>query len=184
MKKILKLNTIHQFIFTKMSEETQDIPINKKEKSPTKCYKFFEKWFIIFIIFLALFIIVGSIVWFVYGVLYSNEYKRLCYDCFSSNIREYVVVSIVLYLNKYCVIHIRNNPNFNVYLISGLIELSLCIWGAIELFINTKSCYKLKKSRLWDFALATFIAQLCYIVIIVICFIRLKMNKLKENSKV
>ena len=167
-----------------MSEETKDIPINKNNKSPTKYYKCFEKWFIIFIIFLALFLIVGSIVWFIYGVIYSSQYKRLCYDCFRSNVREYVIVSLVLYLNKYCVIYNRNNPNFKVYIISGLIELSLSVWGAIELFINTKSCYKLKKSRLWDFALVTFIAQMCYIIIILICVIRLKIKKLKEDSKV
>ena len=167
-----------------MSEETKDISKDKKVKSPTKYYKCFEKLVIIFIIFLVLFLIIGSIIWFIYGVMYSSQYKRLCYDCFSSNISDYVIVSLVLYLNKYSVIYNRNNPNFKVYILSGLIELSLCIWGAIELFINTKNCYKLKKSRLWDFALATFIAQTCYIVIIVICFIRLKIKKLKEDSHV
>ena len=167
-----------------MSKENKHISKDKKVKPPTKYYKCFEKWFIIFIIFLALFLIIGSIIWFIYGVIYSSQYKRLCYDCFSSNIRDYVIVSLVLYLNKYCVIYNRNNPNFKVYILSGLIEVSLCIWGAIELFINTKNCNKLKKSRLWDFALVTFIAQICYIIIIIICFIRLKIKKLKEDSNV
>ena len=45
-----------------MSEETKDISKDKKVKSTTKYYKCFEKLVIIFIIFLALFLISSFVI--------------------------------------------------------------------------------------------------------------------------
>ena len=80
------------------------------------------------------------------------------------------MVTIILSINKCNFSDIDLSEKLIVIVTAFLIELSLMIWGSIELFYKSNNCIDLKNSNLWKFGLATFIIQLIFCSLFIISF--------------
>jgi hypothetical protein len=107
-------------------------------------------------------LIFGSIVYYVFGILYLIEDYKKFKDCKSSNLWIYVLVSMIL-----AFANIRSNvkkeeedTNRPFTLVNFVLNLILCIFGGIELFTDNKLCANLDDSSLWTFALVSFTLQI------------------------
>lgn len=110
---------------------------------------------------LAILLIAGCIAYIVFSILYLIEFYDEANDCKDSHLWEYVLVSLILSTVN---IKMKSDENDNAALIitvTGVINLGLSVWGAIELWTNC--CSELRYSNLWDVGLASFIIQ-CFLV--------------------
>lgn len=111
----------------------------------------------------------GSVSYLVFGIMYLIE----DYDIWKeqdNGLWPYVLVSIILSFNKKNSVKSKDaNDSFPIgeLFCTFIIEFSLMIWGAVELFNNTPKNSKLYNSNLWKFGLATFIIQLTVAIIII-----------------
>ena len=117
---------------------------------------------------LVLALVAGIICYLVFGIIFLvNDYDT-AKDCDGSDLWAYVLVAIILAINKKNAAEIDNSDALGMLMVSVTIELGLAIWGAIELFDKADDCPELKSSSLWDFGLATFLLQILYVSVIVL----------------
>jgi hypothetical protein len=143
-------------------DNTKDITKDNKDNKDIN--KFCEMFLIGFGILFVLFLIVGSVVWFVYGIIFLVNDYHVADDCSDSNLWAYVLVAVILYWQKVNAKNIGKDEAFGILICSAIIDFGLAIWGATELFHKTdgSGCNELEDSNLWKFGLATFIVQITY----------------------
>ena len=134
---------------------------------------FWETFLIIFGILFLVFIIVGSIVWFVYGIIFLVKDYDLAKECSGSNLWAYVLVAVILYWQKANAKDIGDEDMVVKVVVSAILDFGLAIWGATELFDKVDGCSELENSNLWKFGLGTFIIQIMYSGILIIIMISL-----------
>ena len=96
----------------------------------------------------------------VFGIMFLVQDYTVAHECENSALWAYVLTAIILSLSRSGAKNTQddqNNLNICVLVCLGLIELSLAIWGGVELWV--KSCDSLTDTNIWKFALATFILQ-------------------------
>ena len=136
-------------------------PDNSTDKSKDTS-SFCEIFFMVCAVLLGAFIIVGSVVWFVYGIIFLVNDYHIADDCSGSNLWAYVLVAIILYWQKVNAKNIGDEESFGILICSAIVDFSLAIWGATELFDKADGCDELTNSNLWKFGLATFIIQIIF----------------------
>ena len=104
-------------------------------------------------------IIAGVLAYIVLAIKFLVEDYDTWRDCDESNLWIYVLVSLIISVNKKGASD-SSDDNFAVLLCACMIELGFAIWGGIELFDQVDSCPELRDSDLWSIGLATFIMQL------------------------
>ena len=119
---------------------------------------------------IAIYIIILTYVfaYYIIEVVFLIKYWSIDHQCHSSHIWEYNLISLIFGLCRFIVIRIQKyelHISFPTILI-GCIELSIAIWGGVELFI--RSCDKMYGSALWILSLINFCAQLFTAVMILI----------------
>lgn len=128
---------------------------NNEERKPSLCY-------IAVLIILMIVLIAGLVAYITFGIIYLIEDYNLSNECKGSNLWEYVLVSLILSTLN---VGIKKNSDENLditftkFLIVGVFNLTLLIWGSIELWNNSYSCDDLFNSNLWKFGLSSFILQ-------------------------
>ena len=163
---------------------------DNKERKPSL-------WYIVFLTILTMALIVGLVVYIVFGIVYLIEDYYVSNECKGSNLWAYVLVSIILSTLN---IGIKKNRDEKLdititkFLIVGIFNLALVVWGGIELWKNSYSCDDLFNSNLWKFGLSSFIFQVfsCLILLLVPPILlfyltlyenRLTSTKLENNQK-
>ena len=108
----------------------------------------------------------------IFGIIYLIEDYELAKQCNQSNLWIYVLVSLILSCFN---VNFKSNDEKSKGLASiinlillAIINLSLSIWGGLELFQHSHSCTDLYQSHLWIIGLISFILQL---ILCAICFI-------------
>jgi len=104
-------------------------------------------------------IIVGALAYIVLAIKFLVEDYDTWRDCDESNLWIYVLVSLIISVNKKGASD-TSDDNFAVLFCVCMIELGFAIWGGIELFDQVDSCPELRDTGLWSIGLATFIMQL------------------------
>lgn len=119
---------------------------------------------------LVLAFIAAIISYIVFGIMYLVQDYEIAHECSRSNLWAYCLTAIILSL---CRSGAKNSTDENggnnlcILFCIGVIELSLAIWGGIELWQN--SCDNLSGSNLWKFGLATFCIQsFCAFIFVII----------------
>lgn len=109
-------------------------------------------------------IIVGSILYYLYSIVYLIEDYNIANDCKSSHMWEYVLFNLLstilntILINKNSnYVNDNNNQGWNatLYTYLGLMNLCMTLWGGIELW--DISCSELSRSNLWKASLVTFV---------------------------
>lgn len=112
---------------------------------------------------------VACICYVVFGILYLVQDYNVWNDCESdSNLWPYVLVGIILSLNKVNAKDMDDSDAIITLCCGFLIELGLASWGGVELYDKIGNCTDLRESNLWKFGLATFILQLVFCAILLI----------------
>lgn len=147
---------------------------------------------------LVVIITVSIICYFTYGIIILISDYNLWVCCNSeSALWPYCLISIILSINKSNARFISKENIYNyekksvVYLVMmWSIELTLCSWGAVELFLKASKCDDLENSELWIYGVVTFTHQLLFILftfmfVIKICrLISLDINEeINNNSR-
>ena len=99
-----------------------------------------------------------------FGIIYLIEDYIISKECTESNLWVYVLVSLILSAFS---LNIKSNNEdkkttaliCNLFLLA-LINLSMTIWGGLELMTYSKSCKQLFESNLWNVGFASFVVQL------------------------
>ena len=124
-------------------------------------------------LYTSLFILyIGVLIFLIFGIIYLIKDYELAKECNNSNLWIYVLVSLILScFNLKFKTNDEKSKGFasiiNLVLLA-IINLSLCIWGGLELFQYSHSCTDLYQSHLWIIGLISFILQL---ILCTICFI-------------
>ena len=137
---------------------------DNEEKKPSLCY-------IVFLTILSLALISGLVAYIVLGIIYLIQDYDLSNECKGCNLWAYVLVFLILSCMNIGIKNDSDEPLDNSLikiLIGGILNLSLSIWGGIELWNNSHSC-DVFNSNLWKFGLSSFILQLfiCFISLLV-----------------
>lgn len=115
---------------------------------------------------LLLGLIASAVSYIIFGIIFLIQDYGVANDCKGSNLWEYILVSLILVIPTAGV----KSDNTLVLIIMcaciGIINLSMSVWGGIELW--NYSCDDLKDSNLWGLGVASFILQL---IISCICII-------------
>lgn len=113
---------------------------------------------------IVIFFFVGSILYYLFSIIYLIEDYDVANDCKSSHMWEYVlfnllstIINTILINNNNNYINDNNNQRWNTTLYTYLCVMSLCmtLWGGIELW--DISCSELSRSNLWKASLVTFV---------------------------
>ncbi len=114
--------------------------------------------------------IAAIISYIVFGIMYLVQDYEIAHECSGSSLWAYCLTAIVLSLSRPGAKNSTDENGGNnlcILFCLGVIELSLAIWGGIELWQN--SCDNLSGSNLWKFGLATFCIQLfCAFIFVII----------------
>ena len=127
-----------------------------------------KKILICIISLFSLGIILGSIIYSVYGIVFLIQDYDISNSCSDSNLWAYVLTAVIISLFRVNPKNVEINKDlikFSLFFL-GLIETCLAVWGAYELW--TKSCDNLIDSNIWKFALVTFIIQVIISVLILV----------------
>ena len=164
--------------------ESETTILDSENKSKKKS-NFCENFLMAFTYLLAIFIVVGSVVWFVYGIIFLVNDYHVAKDCSGSNLWAYILVALILYYNKINAKNIGDEEAIGLLICSAIVDFSLAIWGATELFDNSEGtgCDELEHSNLWKFGLATFIIQIIYSSLIILILLTVCLIS-KYNSSV
>lgn len=107
----------------------------------------------------AIAFIVGTILYYVFGILYLVQDFEKFNDCKSSKLWIYVLITMIFsFFNLHSNVK-KDEVNNLVYFVHFLFNAGLCIFGGIELF-GDKLCANLEDSNLWTFALVSFSLQI------------------------
>ena len=134
--------------------------------------------------FYIMFGLVGVTTYYGCGIMYLIFDKNKLDSCNKTHIWEYVLFSLVLtILTRYTIHNIMSSSNNSAKSLMmgltfvGTIELSLIIWGSVELYSDT--CSDIKNTRLWIFALITYIIQ---IIVATTCFSMLTAILIRQKN--
>lgn len=127
-----------------------------------------KKILICMISLFSLGIILGSILYSIYGIVFLIQDYDISNSCSGSNLWAYVLTAVIISLFRVNPKNVEMNKDLIKYSLFflGLIESCLAVWGAYELW--TKSCDNLIDSNIWKFAYLTFIIQLIISVLILV----------------
>lgn len=114
-------------------------------------------------------------------LLHDNHIYKECYD--SNDLHVYVILSIfAFFLNLCCYSSFEKEKImfFPVNLLL-LIEISLIVWGFVEIFYRIDNCPGLKYSNLYIYALITLFIQIVFLIAILvkIYFIECKKSEVR-----
>ena len=136
----------------------QELFIDEKEEEENECL---QDYGICFLTLVVLILAVGGITYLVFGVIFLVEDYNVAQDCNGSNLWAYVLTAIILSWTRGSSTGSSESSSvissICLLMCIGITELSLAIWGGIELLQN--SCVDLEETNLWKFGLATFILQ-------------------------
>ena len=99
-----------------------------------------------------------------FGIIYLIEDYIISKECTESNLWVYVLVSLIL--STFSVNIKSNNEDKKTtalicsVIFLALINVSMTIWGGLELMSYSKSCKQLFESNLWNVGLTSFVVQL------------------------
>jgi hypothetical protein len=111
---------------------------------------------------------ISILAYLVIGIIFLVQDYNIWNNCYGSTLWIYVLVSIILTINK-CNFKVDTDDFVIIQLVCYLlIELSLSIWGGIELFDISSNCTKLEYSNLRIYGLVTFSMQLLTIIILIV----------------
>ena len=116
----------------------------------------------------GLVIATACICYIVFGILFLVQDYNIWNDCGGSALWPYVLVSIILSLNRGNMKDLDNTEKIAVMICAILIEFCMSIWGGIELFDKSDGCSELTNSNLWKFGLVTFIFQILVVSIVLL----------------
>lgn len=99
-----------------------------------------------------------------FGIIYLIKFYDISNECTESNLWIYVLVSLILSTFS---LNIKSNNEdkkttaliCSVFFLA-LTNVSMTIWGGLELMSYSKSCEQLFESNLWKVGLASFVVQL------------------------
>ena len=113
-------------------------------------------------------LVVSLICYVVFGILYLVQDYNVWTGCESNSyLWPYVLVAIILSLNKSNVKNYGEDDQMATYIGGFILEFGLMCWGSVELFNKLDNCKDLRDSNLWKVGLATFILQLiCCIILL------------------
>jgi len=137
----------------------------EQSESKSLCLGGIYKFLSIVLILLSLSYLIAGI----FVLIYDYNIWKGCIN--DTELWPYVLVSLILCINKANIIFIFNTDNkiYNLILICSLLfESILATWGSVEVFIKSYSCYNLLESKLWDYGLVTLIFQIIFDSIIII----------------
>jgi uncharacterized membrane protein YvlD (DUF360 family) len=150
---------------------------NNTEKTNKIC-----EWCIIIVITITILGIVGAaFAYIILAIMYLVQDYDIANECKDSSLWAYVLTAIVLALVRSNAKPKEQDNNICVFILLGLIECGLAIWGGIELW--EKSCSDLIDTNLWEIGLVTFVLQVIFatvfliIIPIVMCCIVFKDSK-------
>ena len=122
---------------------------------------------------LALSFVSGCVAYVTIGIIYLIQDFSIAGECaVQLSLWSYVLVSLVLFFSRFLLD--RDDSGIGTVTAIAAIDLSLAVWGSIELFQEANSCDMLYYSKLWDYGLATFIMQLCTTLFAVFLLIKNK----------
>ena len=127
-----------------------------------------KKILICMISLFSLGIILGSILYSIYGIVFLIQDYDISNSCSGSNLWAYVLTAVIISLFRVNPKNVKMNKDLIKYSLFflGLIESCLAFWGAYELW--NKSCDNLIDSNIWKFAYLTFIIQVIISVLILV----------------
>lgn len=140
-------------------------------------------------------LIVASIAYIVFGIVYLIQDYKISNECKESDLWEYVLVSIILSCINITIKTENENKDAIVSLVMiGVINLILSTWGGVELWDYSYPCDELFNSDLWKVGLAGFILQVITSIIcliappILLCYIRItearNINNIEEPNRI
>uniref|UniRef100_A0A6C0EHS7 Transmembrane protein n=1 Tax=viral metagenome TaxID=1070528 RepID=A0A6C0EHS7_9ZZZZ len=128
---------------------------------------------------------VACICYVVFGILYLVQDYNVWNDCESdTNLWPYVLVAIILSLNKANAKNMDDSDAIITLCCGFLLELGLASWGGVELYDKIGNCTDLRESNLWKFGLASFILQLVFCAIVLIIPLIICVANRYSSSKV
>ena len=129
-------------------------------------------------------LVVSFICYIVFAILYLVKDYNVWNDCESNSyLWPYVLVAIILSLNKSNVKNSGDEDQLATIIAGFILEFGLMCWGGVELFNKLDNCQDLRDSNLWKVGLVTFILQLfCCIILLCIPLIVYFNNKSSVNK--
>lgn len=113
---------------------------------------------------LAILLFFCEISYLIFGIIYLIEFYDISNECTESNLWVYVLVSLILSTFSLKIKSDSEDKKTTALICSvflmALINVSMTIWGGLELMTYSKSCNQLFESNLWKVGLASFIVQL------------------------
>ena len=112
-------------------------------------------------------LVVSFIFYIVFAILYLVQDYNVWNDCESNSyLWPYVLVAIILSLNKSNVKNSGDEDQLAIIIAGFILEFGLMCWGGVELFNKLDNCQDLRDSNLWKVGLTTFILQLLFCIIL------------------
>ena len=144
-----------------------EVPIINNETDIEK-NRIYEWCIFSFAVIFALGLMGSILTYIIFAIMYLVQDYDIANDCEGSSLWEYVLTAIVLSFCRSNAKHDnKKEPNICVFILLGLIECGLAIWGGIELW--EKSCSYLSDTNLWQIGLVTFILQVsCAAIFLII----------------
>lgn len=121
-------------------------------------------------------------VYYILGIIFLvRDYDE--YDeCHDSTLWLYVLVSLIVFINKYNMRNLNKNKHKICSAINLLIDLIMGIWGAVDLFDLSYNC-SIKYSGLWAFGVVCMCQQFLTPFLIAYLFYSHKNQNKSEEEK-
>jgi hypothetical protein len=126
-------------------------------------------YFILTLIYCS--ILIAILCYFIFGIVFLIKDYNIWKNCNGSGLWPYVLLSLVLIINKLNFTNIKNikDNDTSLYILLGIfIELSLILWGSIEIFGKSTNCEDLYYSNLWTYSVVVFSIQIIFTIIMLL----------------